>query len=75
LKDVGRVGRVTVLEGLEPYSLALFTRYLGFTYQEAQELMDKVRAEVVNPSYHIYINFHYIYGQRPCEDTDDNETP
>ncbi|KAJ5770397.1 uncharacterized protein N7511_002448 [Penicillium nucicola] len=75
LKEIGRVGRVTVLEGLEPYSLALFTRYMGFTYQEAQELMEKVRAEILNPAYHLYIHFHYVYGQRPLENDHGTDTP
>lgn len=72
---MGRVGRVTILEGVEPYSLALFTRVLGFTYQQAQELMDKVRAELVNTSLHLYVHFHYVYGQRPFENKEDSDAP
>ncbi|KAJ5568263.1 hypothetical protein N7450_010749 [Penicillium hetheringtonii] len=46
LKEIGRVGKVTILQVVEPYTLALFTRVLGFTFQQAQEYMDKVRAEL-----------------------------
>jgi hypothetical protein len=72
---MGRVCRVTVLEGVEPYSLALFTRVLGFTYQQAQEIMDKARAEFANTSLHLYLHFHYVYGQRPFENNADSNTP
>ncbi|KAJ5782596.1 hypothetical protein N7457_004370 [Penicillium paradoxum] len=73
LKEIGRIGKVTILEVVEPYTLALFTRVLGFTYQEAQEYMHKVRAELMSNSYHLYVYFHYVYGQRPFEDSPDSD--
>jgi hypothetical protein len=27
--------------------------------------MDKVRAEIMNNSHHLYVHFHFIYGQKP----------
>ncbi|KAJ5102056.1 hypothetical protein NUU61_004278 [Penicillium alfredii] len=75
LKEIGRVGKVTILEVVEPYTLALFTRVLGFSYQDAQEYMDKVRAELVSSSFHLYVHFHYVYGQRPVDDSTESETP
>ncbi|KAJ5279155.1 hypothetical protein N7478_004527 [Penicillium angulare] len=68
LKDIGRLGKVTVLEVVEPYTLALFTRVLGFTFQEAQEYMEKVRAELMSTKFHLYVLFHFVYGQRPVEE-------
>ncbi|KAJ5558954.1 hypothetical protein N7535_009173 [Penicillium sp. DV-2018c] len=68
LKEIGRIGKVTILEVVEPYTLALFTRVLGFSYQDAQEYMDKVRAELVSSSYHLYVHFHFVYGQKPFEE-------
>ena len=59
------------MEVVEPYTLALFTRVLGFSYQDAQEYMDKVRAELMSNSYHLYVHFHFIYGQKPF----DSHTP
>lgn len=61
------MGKVTLLEIVEPYTLALFTRVLGFSYQDAQEHMDKVRKELLSNSYHLYTVFHFIYGQKPLE--------
>lgn len=56
---------MTILEVVEPYTLALFTRILGFSYQDAQEYMDKVRAELVSNKFHLYVRFHFVYGQKP----------
>ncbi|KAJ5938939.1 hypothetical protein N7466_002073 [Penicillium verhagenii] len=67
LKKIGRIGKVLVLKVVEPYSLALFTRVLGYTFQEAQGIMDKVRAEMMNSKVHMYFFFHFVYGQRPME--------
>ncbi|KAJ5587098.1 uncharacterized protein N7459_002863 [Penicillium hispanicum] len=65
LKEIGRVGKVTLLEVVEPYTLALFTRVLGFSFQDAQEYMEKVRAELMSSKFHLYILFHFVYGQKP----------
>ncbi|KAJ5656619.1 hypothetical protein N7507_008569 [Penicillium longicatenatum] len=67
LKEIGRLGKVLVLKVVEPYSLALFTRVLGYTYQEAQSYLEKVRAEMMNSKCHLYFFFHFVYGQRPLE--------
>ncbi|KAI9035622.1 class I SAM-dependent methyltransferase [Aspergillus affinis] len=67
LKEIGRVGKVTTFEAVEPYSLALFTRVLGWTFEEAQNYVNKVRAELLSSPYHSYVLFHYVYGQRPLD--------
>ncbi|KAB8072208.1 S-adenosyl-L-methionine-dependent methyltransferase [Aspergillus leporis] len=67
LKEIGRVGKVTLYEAVEPYTLALFTRVLGFSPEEAREYADGVRAELLDGSYHIYVLYHYVYGQKPLE--------
>ena len=69
LKEIGRLGKMTILEVVEPYTLALFTRVLGFTFQEAQEYMEKVRAELMRTKVHIYGYYHFVYGQRPMDET------
>lgn len=61
------MGKVTLYDAVEPYTLALWTRVLGYTTEEAQAYVDKVRAELLNASYHIYVRFHYIYAQRPVD--------
>ena len=59
------MAKVTLYDSIEPYALAIFTRVLGYTYEEAQDFVQKVQAELVSSNYHIYVLFHYVYGQRP----------
>ncbi|PYH90270.1 UMTA methyltransferase family protein [Aspergillus ellipticus CBS 707.79] len=65
LKEIGKVGKLAYLEAVEPYTLALFTRVLGYTYDEAVEFVQKVHTELCSSTYHVYVLFHYVYGQRP----------
>ena len=67
-KEIGRIGKVSIMETIEPYSLALFTRVLGLSYQDAQEHMERARAELMSGSHHLYVRFHFVYGQRPFDD-------
>jgi hypothetical protein len=53
------------LEGIEPVSIALFTRILGFTYEEAQLALIGPRKDMQNPALHLYIKFHFVYGRKP----------
>lgn len=70
------MGKLTILEVVEPYTLALFTRALGYSYQDAQEYMEKVRAELVSNKFHLYVLFHFVYGQKPMDgDETDGQTP
>ncbi|KAL4787886.1 S-adenosyl-L-methionine-dependent methyltransferase [Aspergillus varians] len=69
LKEIGRVGKVSLIEAIEPYSLALFTRVLGWTYEQAQDYVNKCRREAMNSSCHIYVLFYYVYAQRPLNDS------
>lgn len=56
-----------MVEAVEPYSLALFTRVLGRTFDETQEYMLKVRDELLDSPFHVYGKVHYIYAQRPLD--------
>jgi hypothetical protein len=64
MKDLGRYHQVNMLEGLEAYSLALLTRVLGWDHQEVQVFLTGVRKEIMDRHLHIYVNFHYVYGQK-----------
>ncbi|PYH43973.1 class I SAM-dependent methyltransferase [Aspergillus saccharolyticus JOP 1030-1] len=72
-KDLGRLGKAAFFDAVEPYSLALFTRELGYTYEQSQQYMQDVRQELVNGSFHIYTLFHFVYGQRPWDGDGDND--
>ncbi|KAK2739495.1 hypothetical protein FQN55_009460 [Onygenales sp. PD_40] len=65
LKELGRFNQVQVLDGIEAYSVALFTRVLGMSNEETQLWIAKARSDFKNPAFHLYTRFHFVYGQKP----------
>ncbi|RMJ28405.1 Methyltransferase [Aspergillus sp. HF37] len=64
MKDIGRYQQVNMLEGMEAYSLALFTRVLGWSVQEVHVFFAGVRQELMDRSLHVYTKYYYVYGQK-----------
>lgn len=65
MKEVGKVQQYQMFEAVEPYSLAVFTRLLKWSNEDTRELIDKVKAEICDPQYHIYSLFSFVYGRKP----------
>ncbi|KAI9884801.1 MAG: hypothetical protein M1823_003412 [Watsoniomyces obsoletus] len=64
-KKLGLYNHWQIDEGLEAFSLALFTRVLKWSPEEIQVLLAKVRNDLKDPTIHAYINFHVVYGHKP----------
>ncbi|KAL5336612.1 S-adenosyl-L-methionine-dependent methyltransferase [Aspergillus crustosus] len=64
LKNLGRYHQANMLEALEAYSLALMTRFLGWTVDDVQVLLAGVRKELQDRTLHIYSRLYVVYGQR-----------
>jgi len=64
-KTLGHFMNRQMKDALEPYSLALFTRVLGWTPEQLYKLLDGVRADLDNPRYHMYSTVHCVYAQKP----------
>ena len=64
LKELGRYEQANVIECMEAYSLALFTRVLGWTHEATQVFFAGVRKELVDRSIHLYAKFYFVYGQK-----------
>jgi hypothetical protein len=54
LKELGNWGLLASLEGVEPYSLALLTRVLGWDRPKIEVLSAEVRADLKNRRIHAY---------------------
>ncbi|GAD92425.1 TAM domain methyltransferase, putative [Paecilomyces variotii No. 5] len=65
LKELGRYQQVLMLEALEAYSFALFTRVLGWTNAEIQLLLVGVRKELLDRQFHGYSKLYFVYGKKP----------
>ena len=53
-KELGRWMNVQMMDSLEAYSLALFTRVLKWEPERLRALLDGVRADLRNLDYHMY---------------------
>ncbi|TKA30020.1 hypothetical protein B0A50_02739 [Salinomyces thailandicus] len=64
-RNLGRYMYVQMLESIEPYSLALFSRVLKWQPEKIQALLAGVREDLNNRDYHMYSIVHCVYGQKP----------
>ncbi|KAL4955915.1 S-adenosyl-L-methionine-dependent methyltransferase [Aspergillus filifer] len=64
LKDLGRYHQANMLEALEAYSLALMTRFLGWSVEDVQVLLKGVQKELTDRTLHIYSQLYVVYGKK-----------
>ncbi|GAM33996.1 phosphoethanolamine N-methyltransferase [Talaromyces pinophilus] len=68
LKEIGRYFRVQFLEGaVDSYSLALFTRYGGWSTLETEVLLAHVRDEIKSNKMHVYTHCSFATATKPLE--------
>ncbi|CRG90736.1 methyltransferase, putative [Talaromyces islandicus] len=65
MKEIGRIRGLAMNQGVEGYSLALYTRYLNWSSGDVRDLLAKVRQEFNDVRNRMYITVHVVYGQRP----------
>ncbi|KAK0654946.1 S-adenosyl-L-methionine-dependent methyltransferase [Cercophora newfieldiana] len=65
LKEVGMYNLVQIENGLEAFSLKLFSGILGWEAEDVKALLMKVRSDLRDKRIHSYFNFHVVYGQKP----------
>ncbi|CRG85398.1 hypothetical protein PISL3812_02471 [Talaromyces islandicus] len=65
LKELGRWMQVHAIESVEPLTLAVFTRVLGWGEDECRSFIYKVQEEF-GQHQQFYVYAHFIYGQRPA---------
>ncbi|KAL4748712.1 hypothetical protein BDW72DRAFT_147680 [Aspergillus terricola var. indicus] len=64
LKELGRFHQANMLEALDAYSLALMTRFLGWTVEEVRMLLASARKELLDRKLHIYSRLYVVFGRR-----------
>ncbi|KAJ5348081.1 uncharacterized protein N7506_001334 [Penicillium brevicompactum] len=64
-KEIGKYNLCSLLLAVESYSLALFTRVLGWSNERTQVFLAGVRHDLKNPNVHTYCNLHVVYGRKP----------
>ncbi|KAF2471728.1 S-adenosyl-L-methionine-dependent methyltransferase [Lindgomyces ingoldianus] len=64
-KDIGLFNLVQALDGLEGFSMRLFTNVLNWRPEEVEIMCAKVRAELKSKSTHAMYDLHVVYAQKP----------
>ncbi|KAA8892689.1 S-adenosyl-L-methionine-dependent methyltransferase [Sphaerosporella brunnea] len=65
LKLVGSLNLVAGKTGYHAYGMALFTRVLGLTTDEANKICRECALDAHNKNSHIYSLYHIVYGRKP----------
>ncbi|KAM0328733.1 hypothetical protein ACHAQA_005146 [Verticillium albo-atrum] len=64
-KELGMWNLENITSGLHGLSAAVYTRVLGWTNEELEILLAKVRRELKDTSIHAYWPIYVVYGQKP----------
>ncbi|OAP64727.1 hypothetical protein AYL99_00699 [Fonsecaea erecta] len=64
-RELGENMNEIMTEAMQAYSLALFTRVLGWEPAEVEVLLAGARKDLNNPNYHLYTRLHIVYGRKP----------
>ncbi|KAJ0159576.1 hypothetical protein CTA2_9451 [Colletotrichum tanaceti] len=65
-RDVGWMNLSQVLQGLEGFSMRVFTGVLDWTAEEVQVQLAQVRNELKKfHEFHAQFDIHFVYGQKP----------
>ncbi|KKZ64898.1 hypothetical protein EMCG_09186 [[Emmonsia] crescens] len=64
MKDLGRWQATHMEEMLQSYSLALFTRVLGWSKEELDVLLTAVANDLRDVRSHLYTNLRVVYGRK-----------
>lgn len=65
MKEIGRYQQIQKIIAIDSYTPALFTRVLGWSKEEIDVLLAKVKNELKDSSYHMYLPVHFVYGRKP----------
>ncbi|WEW57242.1 hypothetical protein PRK78_002707 [Emydomyces testavorans] len=67
LKEIGLWNQMQFLQGVEAWTMGLLTSVYGWTAQEVQVEVARVREDAKNMNIHSYYMMHVVYGQKPPE--------
>ncbi|KAH9438778.1 hypothetical protein MCOR02_002379 [Pyricularia oryzae] len=65
MRAAGFVDVENFAEGCEAMSMALFTRFMGWTRDEVVEFSARVRSDLADTSIHAYFPIYVTYGRKP----------
>jgi hypothetical protein len=54
-----------IMASVEPFTLALFTRVLGWSNERTQAMIASLKNAFYNRKTHFYTATHFVYGRKP----------
>lgn len=57
--------REQVADSVDSYTMALFTRILGWSPEECMVLIAATKAEIRDPRHRLYAQFWFTWGRKP----------
>ncbi|OCL03488.1 methyltransferase domain-containing protein [Glonium stellatum] len=69
MKNIGALNLMQFLDGLEAFTIGLFTRMHGWSPERVQVFLKDVRQDAKRRSVHMMHTFHVVYAQRINEAT------
>ena len=64
-KELGAWTLTNDLQGLQGWTMAPFTRVLGWSQEAVEVFLVEVRKDLKNRKIHAYWPVHFIYGRKP----------
>jgi DNA-binding transcriptional MerR regulator len=65
MKMIGVLAKQDVLQGLDAWSMALFTRGLGMPVEEIKALLKEVEEDLNTKRLHVYVPIYVVHGRKP----------
>ncbi|CAG9953140.1 unnamed protein product [Clonostachys rosea f. rosea IK726] len=65
MKEMGKFMVIQQIQAVESYTPRLFSTILGWTEEEIQVYVAKVRKDLKDPSIHLYLAIHFVWGKKP----------
>lgn len=65
MKEMGKFMAIQQIQAVESYTPRLFSTILGWTEEEIQVYIAKVRKDLKDPSIHLYLSIHFVWGKKP----------
>lgn len=75
LKQLGQYAGLYLDLSLDGFALFLIGEVLGWSFEEVEVLVAKMRAVVRNPNNWVNSDMHMAYGRKPEEPVDTTSTP
>ncbi|KAL2215070.1 S-adenosyl-L-methionine-dependent methyltransferase [Thermoascus aurantiacus ATCC 26904] len=68
LKEIGRYQYINAIESVDAYGLALLTRSVGYTEEQAKIFLAIVKNQLRSKSLHAYNLIYFVTGRKPTEE-------